>query len=67
MGYVQQQAEVVAARGPWLQRPSGLMAPGGGGAAGAGGWLEVDGVVDGLAVPAEIRGELYFLTKEKVR
>jgi hypothetical protein len=54
-------------QGPWLQRPSGLLAPGGARVAGAGGRVTAgDDGLDGL-VPEEIRGELYFLTKEKVR
>jgi hypothetical protein len=68
-------------RGPWLRRPSGLLAPDGGGGPGAGlsggglglgsggglGGGEEEWLRQaGLEVPREIRDELYFLTQEKV-
>jgi hypothetical protein len=57
--YLRRRVDALSASGPWLQRPSGLVAPGGGGGRG--------GAEEALVVPEDIRGELYFLTKEQVR
>jgi hypothetical protein len=64
--FLRRQVADLSARGPWLQRPSGLFEPGAPAApAAAGGGGDADALLRAL-VPREIAGELYFLTKDQV-